>query len=417
MNAPALTNPALATPVRHVAVLGRGLAGWGGGVDLLRLFLNGLCAVPEPGQRLSLLLPGESWSRRARRTVRQALGALRGRPSPPRPLSAPALREAFAGYEGQVTIRFYTGGSRGLRRTLRELRAEVVLPCMDVPGPDFPVPWIGYLYDFQHRHLPELFTAHERARRDAAFEAMLAQAHSIVVTSRAVADDAARFYPASRARLIPLPFSAALQPQLLRRDPVQVRAQFDVPQGYFILCNQFWVHKDHRTAFRAFAQLLKERSEVELTLVCTGSLEDHRAPGHAAELRALLATLGIADRVLLLGYLSKPDQIALMRGAIALLQPTLFEGGPGGGSTYDAVALGVPAILSDIPVNREVEGRSISYFPPGDAPALAARMAQALDAGLPAPDPAELARESAWRLARLGRTLQQAISEAVLNYR
>jgi len=196
-----------------------------------------------------------------------------------------------------------------------------------------------------------------------------------------------------------------------------VRAQFDVPQRYFILCNQFWVHKDHRTAFRAFAQLLKERSEVEVTLVCTGSLEDHRAPGHAAELRALLATLGIADRVRLLGYLAKPDQIALMRGAIALLQPTLFEGGPGGGSTYDAVALGVPAILSDIPVNREVEGRSISYFPPGDAPALAARMAQALDAGLPAPDPAELARESAWRLARLGRTLQQAIGEAVLNYR
>jgi glycosyltransferase involved in cell wall biosynthesis len=409
--------PATDTAVRHVVVLGRGLAGWGGGVDLLRLFLNGLCAVPEPGQRLTLLLPGESWSRRARRGLREAVRALGGRASAPRPLSAAALREAFAGYEGQAAIRFHTGGSRGLRRALRDVRAEVVLPCMDVPGPDFPVPWIGYLYDFQHRHLPELFSAHERARRDAAFEAMLGQAHSIVVTSRAVADDAARFYPASRARLIPLPFSAALQPSLLRRDPVQVRAQCGVPQRYFILCNQFWVHKDHRTAFLAFAQLLAQAPQGELALVCTGSLEDHRAPGHAAELRALLERLGIADRVLLLGYLAKPDQIALMRGAIALLQPTLFEGGPGGGSTYDAVALGVPAILSDIPVNREVEGRSISYFPPGDAPALAARMAEALAARLPAPDPAELARESAARLARLGRTLQQAIGEAVLSYR
>jgi glycosyltransferase involved in cell wall biosynthesis len=412
-----MSAPAPDPAVRHIAVLGRGLAGWGGGVDLLRLFLNGLCAVPEPGQQLTLLLPGESWGRRARRRFRQALRSLRGRSSAPPPLSAPALREAFAGYEGQVAIRFYRGGSRGLRRALRALRAEVVLPCMDAPGPDFPVPWIGYLYDFQHRHLPELFTAQERARRDAAFEAMLAQAHSIVVTSRAVAEDAARFHPASRARLIPLPFSAALQPQLLTRDPVQARAQYGVPQRYFILCNQFWVHKDHRTAFRAFAALLEQAPEAGLALVCTGSLEDHRAPGHADALRALLATLGIADRVLLLGYLAKPDQVALMRGAIALLQPTLFEGGPGGGSTYDAVALGVPAILSDIPVNREVEGRAISYFPPGDAPALAARMAQSLETRLPAPDPAELARESAARLARLGRTLQQAISEAVLSYR
>ncbi|HXN10948.1 MAG TPA: glycosyltransferase [Steroidobacteraceae bacterium] len=412
-----MSAPAPSSPVCQVAVLGRGLAGWGGGVDLLRLFLNGLCAVPDPSLRLTLLLPGESWSRRTRRALRQALRALARRPSPPQPLSTPALREAFAGYAGQVAIRFYTGGSRGLRRALRALRAEVVLPCMDVPRQDFAVPWIGYLYDFQHRHLPELFTAHERERRDAAFAAMFAQARSIVVTSRAVADDAARFYPASRARLIPLPFSAALQPQLLRRDPAQVRAQFGVPQRYFILCNQFWVHKDHRTAFLAFAQLLKEAPEAGLALVCTGSLEDHRAPGHAGELRALLGSLGIADRVQLLGYIAKPDQIALMRGAIALLQPTLFEGGPGGGSTYDAVALGVPVILSDIPVNREVEGRSISYFPPQDAPALSARMAQALDAGSAAADPAELAREAALRLARLGSTLQQAIGEAVLSYR
>jgi glycosyltransferase involved in cell wall biosynthesis len=405
------------TAVRRVVVLGRGLAGWGGGVDLLRLFLNGLCAVPALDQAVTLLLPGESWSRRARRAFREALQTLRGRAAVPQPLSAPALRESFAGYEGQVSIRFYTGGSRGLRRALHALRAEVVLPCLDVPGRDFPVPWIGYLYDFQHRHLPELFSAHERARRDAAFEAMLDSARSIVVTSRAVADDAARFYPASRARLIPLPFSAALQPQLLERDPAQVRAKFGVPPRYFMLCNQFWVHKDHRTAFLAFAQLLNEAPQAGLALVCTGSLEDHRAPGHAAELRALLDRLGIADRVLLLGYIAKPEQIALLRGAIALLQPTLFEGGPGGGSTYDAVALGVPAILSDIPVNREVEGRSISYFPPRDAPALAARMAQALGAVSAAPDPADLAREAALRLARLGSTLQQAIGEAVLSYR
>jgi glycosyltransferase involved in cell wall biosynthesis len=399
---------AVPAPVRHIAVLGRGLAGWGGGVDLLRLVLNGLCAVAEPGSVLTLLLPGESWSRRVRRRLK---GLLRAQPA------TQPLQEAFADYRGQVRIRSVRSGRSALCAVLREIGAEVVLPCLDSLGADFPVPWIGYIYDFQHRVLPELFSERERARRDAAFEAMLRDAHRIVVTSRAVADDAARFYPASAARLIALPFSAALRPELLGRDPARLRAQFGLPSRYFILCNQFWVHKDHRTAFLAFARLLATAPAPDLALVCTGSLEDHRAPGHAAQLRALLASLGIADRVFLLGYLPKPDQIALMRGAIAVLQPTLFEGGPGGGSTYDAVALGVPAILSDIPVNREVEGAFVSYFAAGDPAALAARLSQALAAERPAPDPAQLQREAAARLARLGHTLQQAIGETVLSYR
>jgi glycosyltransferase involved in cell wall biosynthesis len=395
-------------PVRHIAVLGRGLAGWGGGVDLLRLFLNGLCAVPEPGQSMTLLLPGESWTRRVRRALK---GVLRGQPP------AQRLQEAFADYHREVGIRSVASGRRALPAVLRSLGAEVVLPCMDGLGRNFPVPWIGYIYDFQHRHLPELFSARERARRDVAFGAMLREAHSIVVTSRAVATDAARFYPASTARLIALPFSAALRPELLGRDPAQVRAQFGLPPRYFIICNQFWVHKDHRTAFLAFARVLAAAREEGLALVCTGSLEDHRAPGHAGELRALLTRLGIAEHVFLLGYIPKPEQIALMRAAIAVVQPTLFEGGPGGGSTYDAVALGVPAILSDIPVNREVEGPYVSYFAAGEPEALAARMVQAYAAERPMPSAAELELEASRRLARLGRTLQQAIGETVLSYR
>jgi glycosyltransferase involved in cell wall biosynthesis len=407
----------MSAPARHIAVLGRGLAGWGGGVDLLRLILNGLCAVSEPGRTLTLLLPGESRARRVRRRAYAMLRALAGRPGRPAPLARPDLREVFADYAGSVQIRLYTGGTRGLTRVLRAIDAGVVLPALDALGAHFPVPWIGYIYDFQHRYLPELFSERERARRDTAFEAMFAQARSIIVTSRAVAADAARFYPHSNARLIALPFSAALRPELLRLDPRQVRGKFGVPERYFILCNQFWVHKDHRTAFVAFARLLHAAADDRLALVCTGSLEDTRAPGHAESMRALLASLGIAPRVLLLGYLPKSEQIALMRGAIALLQPTLFEGGPGGGSTYDAVALGVPVILSDIPVNREVEGQvegnGISYFAAGDPEALAARMAQALEQDPPSSSPLELEREAAERLARLGRTLQQAISEAM----
>ena len=72
-------------------------------------------------------------------------------------------------------------------------------------------------------------------------------------------------------------------------------------------------------------------------------------------------------RIRILGLIPKYDQIQIMRGAVAVIQPTLFEGGPGGGAVYDAVSIGTPVILSDIPVNREVEaGRGlIQFFRPG----------------------------------------------------
>ena len=54
-----------------------------------------------------------------------------------------------------------------------------------------------------------------------------------------------------------------------------------------------------------------------------------------------------------------------------MLQPTLFEGGPGGGATFDAVALGVPSILSDLPVNLEINDPIVTFFKTGCAEALA----------------------------------------------
>ena len=50
--------------------------------------------------------------------------------------------------------------------------------------------------------------------------------------------------------------------------------------------------------------------------------------------------LGINDDVEIVGHIPKLDQIALLKNSIAVIQPTLFEGGPGGGSAYDAISLG-----------------------------------------------------------------------------
>lgn len=67
-----------------------------------------------------------------------------------------------------------------------------------------------------------------------------------------------------------------------------------------------------------------------------------------------------------MGYVPKIDQISLMKNALAVVQPTLFEGGPGGGASYDAISLGVPVIASDIPVNKEMNHGDVTYFSVGN---------------------------------------------------
>lgn len=39
---------------------------------------------------------------------------------------------------------------------------------------------------------------------------------------------------------------------------------------------------------------------------------------------------------------------------MGLIQPSLFEGGPGGFSVYEAIAMGKPILVSDIKVNKEI---------------------------------------------------------------
>ena len=76
----------------------------------------------------------------------------------------------------------------------------------------------------------------------------------------------------------------------------------------------------------------------------------------------------------------KLDQIHLLRSSIALIQPTFFEGGPGGGSVYDAVSVGCSCIISDIAVNRELASESlVTYFKVGDANDLANVMRDQVD--------------------------------------
>jgi glycosyltransferase involved in cell wall biosynthesis len=63
-----------------------------------------------------------------------------------------------------------------------------------------------------------------------------------------------------------------------------------------------------------------------------------------------------------------------MKNSLALIQPTLFEGGRGGGSVWDAISLGVSSIVSDIEPNLEIKEENMLFFKTKDENDLALKM-------------------------------------------
>jgi glycosyltransferase involved in cell wall biosynthesis len=397
----------------RIGILGHGFIEWGGGIDFLRTVVSSLhhsgeavelhALLPTRGPRLMAL-------RAMRHTYRTAKAlATRAGPVPPRP-DARHIADLAGSTEQPLNVHEIDIGKRAIAKATHQLSLDVILPAFAALSPDFPAPWVGYVYDFQHRYLPQLFSAADRTLRDKHFSAMLGSARAVIVNARAVASDIALFHPEAPAKVFALPFSAAPNSSWLAPSESPA-AKFGILGPYFMVCNQFWIHKDHATAFAAFAKIAADHPSVQL--VCTGPTDDYRNPAYFPGLQKGLARDGIADRVHILGMVSKSDQIALLKGSIAMIQPTLFEGGPGGGAVFDAVSLGVRCLVSDIAVNRELSELGVDFFPPGDATAVAHLLTAAARQPYPQrPSPDDLLRLGRRRRAACGGQILAAIAWA-----
>ena len=97
-------------------------------------------------------------------------------------------------------------------------------------------------------------------------------------------------------------------------------------------------------------------------MLCTGYIHDHRNSSHSTKLLNLINELDLNESVLFLGYLQRDEFLDYLVYAKAVVQPSIFEGTPGGLSSADAAGYGVDIFASNIEVNREILYEKISFF-------------------------------------------------------
>ena len=219
---------------------------------------------------------------------------------------------------------------------------------------------IAWIPDFQHLHHPGFFSDRDIRSRNRTFGHYLRKSDLVLFSSESALSDLDFFSPEYSPKARVLRFTA-IPPKLEKDCSVHVFGEYGIRGRYFYIPNQLWTHKNHVVAVRALA--IVASSHPDLVIVCSGSFDDYRNPGHISSLKSLIQSFGLESRFLLLGVIPYPHIPILMANSVALINPSLFEGWST--TVEEAKAIGAPMILSDIDVHREQcpSGEAVFFDP------------------------------------------------------
>ena len=123
---------------------------------------------------------------------------------------------------------------------------------------------------------------------------------------------------------------------------------------------------------------MAEKDELkEYRFVFTGELRDHRNRGYYIKLKSIMEDKQIQERIKVLGFIDRAEQLVVMEHAALLVQPSLFEGW--GTVVEDAKVFGKTIVLSNIPVHQEQRDDRCYLFDAEDPDDLIDKIKSAID--------------------------------------
>lgn len=327
-----------------VAIWGGGLSEWEGGRELLyRIVKSFNHATSNKDVKITLAVVLQKSSKHNADIINKCV----------------KLDEKIVIYEAD-------GKRDGKNYLVDTFKADAVLPVHSGILRNTAIPYASYIPDLQEEYLPQFFSNREILLRRKINEMCLQRSKYILVTSKMVENDLKGKFQCTDNTFFCQPCAPLSDPVFWEYDDT-VLAKYNIDYRYFIICNQFWQHKNHLTAFKAINELVNDG--VDIRLICTGDTDDYRNKTYINEIYDYIKSNGLENRIEILGYIPKEDQIGLLKGSEGVIQCTLFEGGAGGFSGQEAISYDRPLFLSDISINHELDAYSkgnIFFFNPYD---------------------------------------------------
>jgi len=234
------------------------------------------------------------------------------------------------------------------------------------------LPVLGSLHDTITLEYPQYVGLHPSESEKGTIRSWINSPAGIAVSAEVTRRTVQQIFSAPEDRMTVIPLSAS---HLARLSNPQATRDWGWLETPFLICPAgIAPHKNHEVLLRGVAEWGRR-----IPLVLTGNGTDLRGLNRRTpELRMLArrCRFTIGKNLQPLGYLSDADYFSLLRRAWALVMPTLAEGG-GSFPVWEALTLGVPVVCSDIPVMREMVGRTgghVMWFDPRSPASLADRL-------------------------------------------
>jgi glycosyltransferase involved in cell wall biosynthesis len=322
-------------------------------------------------------------------------------------------RNCFTRLAGKFS-RLVLGCDLALETLLLKHRVDV-LSHSGVTGARSNIPAIAWIPDFQHIRAPWYFSKHEVNSRNIQFKRIIGGCDRLILSSHDALSDFRAFAPGfmAKSRVLQFVSSPPATTNILSLEQIHIRFQIDSP--YFHLPNQFWAHKNHAVVVEALS-ILKSR-DINVLVLATGMTNDYRNPSHFQRLMGRIKFLGIEENFRVLGVVTYEELYSLMINATALINPSYFEGWST--TVEESKSLGLPMVLSDIPVHREQAPLLGRYFDPNSPEELADILFAVIREHVPAT--AEQARLNALnelpsRINRFGKSYESIVQDLIHVY-
>jgi glycosyltransferase involved in cell wall biosynthesis len=247
--------------------------------------------------------------------------------------------------------------------TIERARVDVMHFPMQV-GFRTAVPTIFQPHDLQHVHMPQFFLPSEILEREALYRALCDQAKIVVLMSSWGRDDVLAQYglPSDKVRVVPGAAANEAYEAPTALALAETRDRLQLPERFALYPAKAWPHKNHLRLVSAL-RILRDGG-VDVPVVLTGSQGGREVP-----ILAEAASLGVADLVSFVGFVSPDELNCLYRMARMMVFPTLFEGW--GLPILEAMAANVPVACSTVTCLPAITRGAAELFDATDSDAIA----------------------------------------------
>jgi glycosyltransferase involved in cell wall biosynthesis len=246
------------------------------------------------------------------------------------------------------------------KKIVSDANIDIVFYCNNFINLGSKIKYVNWIPDFQFLHYPQYWNEKQLKIEKNLIKKGFKNSDIVVLSSKDSLNDFLKINKTPSNKVKVINFVSQIDNNLYSNFNNLNKYSKD---QFFYLPNQFWIHKNHLTVFKAVKILLEKN--IEIKLLCSGVMKDFRSKDkYIYKLLKYVGENNLKNNIIFLDVIPYEHVLGLIKKSIAVINPSFFEGWSS--TVEESKSLDKTIILSDIPIHREQNPAKGIFFNPND---------------------------------------------------